>query len=317
MFSTNGHHHPLLRRRLAVVLAAGLAFVPEAVQADGGDLSAPANWSDWNSDPVLAANLALGAWLYFVGSRRLRERSRTWRSASGARVAAFGLAWATLILALQSPLDAMSEQLASAHMVQHMLVMTIAAPALVMSEPGRVWGAVFSPRLERSVARGFGRLAALRRASRNPYFAFALYGAATWVWHWPWLYQAALARPAVHDLQHLTFFGAAFLFWRVLIDPVRQRRVVPYLAIVLLFVTTLHTTVLGVAMTLAPHPWYADYFGRTEMWGWTPLEDQRLAGLIMWMPACVPYLLAALSLLAGVLTERDPSFIRHRPQLDR
>ncbi|HEV7278882.1 MAG TPA: cytochrome c oxidase assembly protein [Pirellulaceae bacterium] len=307
----------LFRREVGAVAAASLAMLAGVAHADGGNLTQPATWLDWTFDPVLAANLALGGWLYFAGARRLIHESRTWRSASRSRTVAFAVAWATLILALQSPLDAMSEQLASAHMVQHMLIMTIAAPAFVISQPGRVWLAALTHRSQETIRTATGRISPVLRASRDPCLAFALFAAATWTWHFPPLYEGALVRPVLHDLQHLTFFGAAFLFWRALLDPVAQRRVHPFLGILLLFATTLHTTLLSVLMTIAPQPWYATYLERTAMWGWTASEDQRLAGLIMWMPACVPYLLAALSLLASVLKERGSAAVRPLPQFDR
>lgn len=144
---------------------------------------------------------------------------------------------------------------------------------------------------------------------RHPVPLGAVYALALWAWHLPLLYESALRHAAVHDVQHLMFFGAACLFWRGLLDPLSRFRLDGGTAVLLLFATTLHSTVLGVLMTLAPAPWYAEYVGRTQWWGLSPLEDQQLAGLIMWMPACVPYVVAAAALLGIEIhgrTERVP-----------
>jgi len=143
----------------------------------------------------------------------------------------------------------------------------------------------------------------------HPLVAWSLYAVAMWAWHLPAFYASALRDPFVHDLQHLSFFASGCIFWRVLLDPRSRQRTVGLLAVVYLFTTTLHATLLGVLMTLAPTPWYPDYVGRTTLWQLTAMEDQQLAGLIMWMPACAAYLLIAVVAVAEVLGQME-----HAPQ---
>lgn len=291
-------------RRLAwmFLLSPWLALVIGADEAlaHGAPLDRPIGWADWNWDVVILLNLVLAGWLYARGLKTI------WRRTSPGHVVSPGQAWSFLggflvvSVAVISPLDQLSDQLAWAHMIQHMLLMTVAAPLLVLGSPGLVWMWGLSRQGRRWVGTSFERGRWARRvgdACWNPVAMWSLYAVATWFWHIPWLYDAALTSAWVHDLQHLSFFVAGVLFWRVLIDPLSHKRLEPSLAVLALFTTTLHATVLGVLMTIAPDPWYAPYDGRSQLWGLSPLEDQQLAGLIMWMPACATYLAAAIVLL--------------------
>jgi cytochrome c oxidase assembly factor CtaG len=134
-----------------------------------------------------------------------------------------------------------------------------------------------------------------------------LFACALWSWHHPLLYQAALRDPLVHDAQHLTFFVVAALFWRLALDPFSRRRLHPVPAIGYLFVTSLHASVLGIFMALAPTSWYLDYTLRTPPFGLTPLADQQIAGLIMWVPACLLYPLVAVALVGRWLAAHEPA----------
>jgi putative membrane protein len=272
--------------------------------ADAGGTYLPGApwWAGWNLDPVLLLNLALAGHLYHRGL------GRVWRAGAGRGVApwqagCFGAGLLVLLVALVSPLDALSGQLSAAHMVQHMLVMNLAAPLLALGSPAVVLLHGVPPAYRRPLGKLWRWLdpAALRR----PVAPWVLYSAALWAWHLPGLYQAALRHPVVHDLQHLTVFAAAFVFWRAVLDPAGRRRSGPAVGLVYLFTTSLHATVLGVFMTLAPRPWYPDYEGRTGAWGLTALEDQQLAGLIMWMPACLAYAAGAVGLLAAWLANEE------------
>lgn len=270
---------------------------------------------DWDLDPPVLASLALVTWLYARGQSRRRRSSSSDRTdrrpprRDGMRDAVcFASGIAALIVVLVSPLDPMSDQLASAHMVQHMMMMTVAAPLIIL---GATWQTCLGGLPPLSL-RAF---ASIRRAVRpwtgrlrdHPQAVWWGYAITMWAWHLPWLYGLALREPLVHDLQHLSFFVSACAFWQLSLSPHRGQRVSEPTAIALLFTTTLHATILGVFMTVAPTAWYPEYFGRTELWGWTPLEDQQLAGLIMWMPACAGYLLAAIWLFVRALRQCETS----------
>jgi cytochrome c oxidase assembly factor CtaG len=132
---------------------------------------------------------------------------------------------------------------------------------------------------------------------RNPLTATALQGAALWLWHAPVLYQLAFTNEAVHRLQHLSFFLAALLFWWVLLHgrgAGHGERTRGGIAVGCLFITVLHSGLLGALLTLSSHMWYPQQAGFTAEFGLTPIEDQQLAGLIMWIPMGGLYTGAAL-----------------------
>lgn len=283
--------------------------------ADSGTAGAvePANlWRTWNWDLLILLNLVLLNWCYLRGIRRLRTKAHGKRYAGPLPMAAFAGSSVVLIVALISPLHALSESLAAAHMVQHMLLMVVAAPLFVLGSPALVltWG------LPRSVLPLLGRCRRWLDAKLlwQPWFVWVIYAAALWLWHLPAAYQAALFDPLIHDAQHITFFVSACLYWRVLLDPVRRRQLQPIAAFVLLFTTALHAMVLGVFMALSPIIWYDVYAARTQPWGLTPLADQQLAGLIMWMPACLIYPAAAAAVIGRWLHDLSAATAPPAPQ---
>jgi len=299
-------------RAVCGVTAAATAFLgnlPEAL-AHGAPLDRRVRWYDWNWDPVLLLSLTLAIWLYARGLTEIWDRAGTGHVVSRIQAGAFAAGMLALMVALVSPLDPLGEQVAWAHMVQHMLVMTVAAPLLLLGSPLYVWLWALSPASRRALGQWWLRLSTLRflwRLTWAPLVAWTVYAVVTWAWHLPLLYNAALRYPWAHDLQHFCFFAAACLFWRVLVDPFSRLRMANSLGVLYLFTTTMHATLLGALMTVAPSPWYPDYIGRAELWGLTALEDQQLAGLIMWMPACAAYLLVAIVLLAKSLESHAAS----------
>jgi putative membrane protein len=112
----------------------------------------------------------------------------------------------------------------------------------------------------------------------------------------------------MHALQHASFLGSALIFWSAVIRP--RRRASLGLSIVYLFTTAVHTGVLGALMTFARAPWYPAYASTAQLWSLTPAEDQQLAGLIMWIPASVAYLVAALLILRRWLASSEVSVAR-------
>jgi putative membrane protein len=274
--------------------------------ADAGGSYLPDSpwWAGWNLDPVLLLNLALMSYVYQRGLGRL-WRAETGRAVAPWRVGCFAAGLFVMFVSLASPLDALSAELSAAHMVQHMLVMNVAAPLVALGSPGIVLLSGVPQVYRRPLGKLWRRIDPPGPGGvfRNPVVPWVLYAVALWAWHLPALYQSALSDPVVHDFQHLTFFAAAFVFWRVALDQVGH--VGPGAALASLFTTSLHATVLGVFMTLAPRPWYRAYEGRTDAWGLTALEDQQLAGLIMWMPACLAYLIGAVGVLAVWIANQE------------
>jgi putative membrane protein len=246
----------------------------------------------WSFEPgVVIPLIVLGVW-YARGAYVMRTRSS--HAPRATSIAAFAAGWATLLAALVSPIDGISEQLFSMHMVQHELLMALAAPLLVAARPGPALVWALGPRSRPGLVR-IVRAPTVRRTWRaltQPFTAWLIQGVVIWLWHAPPLFEAALRSDFVHALQHLAFLGSAVVFWWSIIHGRRQAR---GLAIVSLFTTAVHTGVLGALMTFARSPWYPAYGAGPEAWGLTLIGDQQLAGLIMWIPASAAYLVAALS----------------------
>jgi len=273
-------------------------------------------WTAWEWEPGIVLPLAITAVLHARGLRLLWDE-RVGRGIRVSEAASFCIGWMISALALLSPLHALAEQLFSAHMVQHELLMAVAAPLLVVGRPlvPMLWA------LPSSVRRRVGRmtrrtqLRAVWQLLSRPTLAFAIHGVAIWLWHVPALYQATLASDAVHALQHLSFFGTALLFWWSIIHGHthggRARATSFGLAVLLLFGTALHSGALGALLTFSHTVWYPIYAGSAASWHLTPLEDQQIAGLIMWIPASLAYLVAALALFASWLRASEDRVHEH------
>ena len=138
--------------------------------------------------------------------------------------------------------------------------------------------------------------------------ASLVHALALWIWHVPVLFEATLTSDAVHALQHALFFGTAVMFWQAVLFG--ERRAVDYgLAVLYLFLTAMHSGALGALITFASEPWYASYT-TTAAGRLSPLEDQQLGGLIMWIPAGMIYVVAGLVLFAAWLRESDRRMLR-------
>jgi putative membrane protein len=261
-------------------------------------------WTAWSWEPAVVALLLVSGWLYINGLRSLWRAAGEGRGVRRWEAAAFAGGWLTLAAALISPLHRLGGVLFSAHMIQHELLMVVAAPLLVLSRPiiPFLWAIPVSWR------RTAGDLAASRPVSTTwkwltlPSVAWALHAAAIWIWHAPALYQSTLSSETVHTLQHVSFIGTALLFWWALLHS-REGRLARPAAVIYLFTTAVHTSLLGALLTFSTRLWYPLYDAGAAAWGLTPLEDQQLAGMIMWVPAGLSYMIAALALSVTWLRE--------------
>jgi putative membrane protein len=283
---------------LAVVV---LLLLPatQTVSAHDGQPPAPHDlWSAWNWDPVILTSLLLAIWIYAKGQRELRRRSGLQPAPLNRRAAAFTAGMITLFLALVSPLDALSAALFSAHMLQHMLLIVVAPPLLILGVTPGSFLLGLAPSARRDLGGWWQQVAWLKpawQALTQPWAAWALNVLIVWVWHAPGLYQSALQNEALHMLEHLTFVGSSLLFWWAIIHPnMHLGRGDP--GMISLFTMGMQSGLLGALITFAPSPWYALYTSTTQAWGLSPLEDQQLAGAIMWIPVGAIYTLAALIL---------------------
>jgi putative membrane protein len=191
-------------------------------------------------------------------------------------------------------------------MAQHELLMVVAAPLLVLGRPlvPFLWALPMSWRRTAGNWSAAGPVRRLWELLTLPLVAWAMHAVAIWLWHAPGLYQASVRGEGMHALQHVSFLATALLFWWALLRG-REGRLGRPSAVLYLFTTALHTTVLGALLTFSARVWYPVYDWSTAPWGLTPLEDQQLAGLIMWVPAGLVYLIAALAIAATWLGEDE------------
>jgi cytochrome c oxidase assembly factor CtaG len=292
-------------RRLAAASVFLAAFLPEAALAHGGQHPLGTSGIGWSFAPLIVAPLAASAILYACGTLRLWRRAGIGRGVRYRQAAAFWSGWAALVLALVSPLHELGEHLFAAHMVEHEILMVVAAPLLVLARPGAAMLWALPARLRASFG-GIERrppVAASWRALTDPCLATVLHGAALWIWHVPILYSAVLTNSLVHWLQHISFLATALLFWWALLFG--RARVRGYGAAVgYLFATALHTSLLGALLVVSRTAWYAGQGAFASAFGLTILEDQQIAGLIMWVPAGFVYAGAALA-FAGIWIARS------------
>ncbi|MGK9232428.1 cytochrome c oxidase assembly protein [Inquilinus limosus] len=278
-------------RRLC--LAVPFALVPATAFAHAGhDDGYPWTWDWWITGPLL-----LTALLYARGVLRLWRRAGPGRGVGHGQAAMFLAGWLALAAALVTPLHALGERLFTAHMVEHEILMVLAAPLLALSRPvgAMLWGLPQGWRRSLGAAAGSRPWRRFWRAVTDPLAATVLHGIAIWAWHVPALFAAALAEEAMHALQHLSFLVTALLFWWSLLCRRGSRGV----AVGHLFATALHTGLLGALLVFSTRLWFPDQAGEAARWGLTALEDQQLAGLVMWIPACLAYPIAGLA-LAGL-----------------
>ena len=250
----------------------------------------------WTFDLWITSPLALSLMMYGVGTFALWRRAGWRRGVRTRQVGCYAAGWLMLGVALVSPIHHWGNELFAVHMVEHELVMALAAPLIALAQPG--WALPWAlpaaaRRVVGSVMQGYW-LRAGWAALTHPGAATILHGVAIWAWHIPVLFEAAVVSLALHRLQHLSFLVTGLLFWCAL---VRCRNA--GVAAAHLFATMLHTSILGALVALAPRVLYRLQTEGAAAWGLTPLQDQQLAGLIMWIPAGGIYAGAALLFFAA------------------
>ncbi len=259
--------------------------------------------SSWSLSPALAIALTGLFLIYTRGWRRLG-----WPIS---RLVAMAAGLAALVLAIASPIDALAGFLLSAHMVQHLLLLVIAPPLLWLAAPERVLLQGLPPSLLRdTLAPFFGSRTLVRvgRVLTRPAVGVAAMIAATTGWHLPPAYELALRSPTVHHLEHASFFAAALLFWWPLLHARRPR----WSLIPCLLLADAQNTVLSAWLVFSDHVVYSSYASVPRLLGITALDDQIVAGALMWVPGSFAFLGAAILTTARWLshapapTERAP-----------
>ena len=252
----------------------------------------------------VALPLAVAVTLFLRGAWHLRTRRRPGIGAG--RLTAAAVAFTAIGVALSDSVHAAGHTLFTAHMAQHLLLVSIAAPALLLADPIGVtlWG------LPRPLRRFVGRclvgghpvrrvLAGLTRMS----VTWPAYVAVLWLWHLPGPYEAALRSGPLHDLEHLVFFTAALLFWWPVIVPGPRLAPVahPAARVAYLVLGALQSAGLGLLLSSRGEPLYATYGATAPAWGWSGTDDQVWGGLLMWTVGAAVDMTAVLVVVAQAL----------------
>ncbi|MGZ5888146.1 MAG: cytochrome c oxidase assembly protein [Ramlibacter sp.] len=288
-----------------------LVFLTPAAGALAHDVEGQYTAADalsWGAEPWVLCLLALSLLLCALGLRTLLPRARGSRQQLLRQTLWFGLGWICLVLALASPVDLAGGFSFAAHMVQHELLMIVAAPLLVLGRPLGVWVWAFPAGWRRRIGNATrnGAVRAAWGSLTRPLNAWLLHFAALWMWHVPSSFQSALASNGMHALQHTCFLFSALLFWWAVLGKDGEHNARGS-AIVYLFTTMMHTGALGALFTFSASVWYPMYGSRAQAFGLTALEDQQLGGLIMWVPGGLAYVAAGLVLCARWLAQAPRS----------
>lgn len=233
--------------------------------------------SFWNFDPSVVGGTVLLVAGYALYTGPLRRRFSLGPEVPHFRQCLFYLGCLAMFLALTSPLDELGDEfLLSAHMVQHMLLAFVAAPLWLLGTPGWLVKVLLPPGLPEFLA--------------NPIFAFVVFNGAFWIWHLPRFYDAALQNEALHVVEHLTFMVGGVIGWAPLIGSDFGEPMTPGAKFIYLVPSLFSCDALAALITLFPTPLYPFYGHGGLLWGLTALEDQYLAGLAMWLPGDMLYL---------------------------
>ena len=269
-------------------------------------------WKTWTLEPEVVILLVLSGVLYWRGY--LRDRILDFRF----EAACFAAGWLALVIALCSPLHYWGRVLFSVHMLQHLILILVAAPLLVLGRPFAPFLLAFSPECARALS-GWTRSRAWRvfwRFLTLPLVAWLLHAIALWTWHIPALFQKTIDSELVHSLQHLSFLFSALLFWWAVIHG-RKGLAVYRTAALYLFTTAAYNGLLGALLLFAGTNWYPAYANATQSWGLTPIQDQKLGGLILLLPGCVLYIVALLPIFSGCTRESERRILLREKMLER
>ncbi|PWU21027.1 MAG: cytochrome c oxidase assembly protein [Candidatus Rokuibacteriota bacterium] len=257
----------------------------------------------WTIEPA-AVLAAVGAATLYAGGWATLARRMPERFGPG-RPVAFLAGLAALLLALSSPLDALGHQFLRAHMIQHLLLIVVAPPLLWMGAPMAPMLLGLPKPVRRIVAVGLasGPVRRLTRFLADPGFDLAAFFVAFWAWHVPALYDLALRSHPWHHFEHACFLITALLFWRPVILPWPARSSWPRWAMIpYLVLADVQNGVLAAIFTFSDRVIYSAYTTTLPAPSGSALEDQAIAGVIMWVPGSVAFLLPVLWLIVTAMT---------------
>ncbi len=242
----------------------------------------------WNWQPTVLVGCA-SLWLGYFASLGFKLVPRSFWFTGGVFLLGF---------ALVSPLDEIGDgYLFSVHMAQHLLLLLVIPPLLLMGLPASLVKPLY----------GLKFLAGIERILSLPYVAWIAGVFTMWAWHWPALYQATLENEAVHIGEHLTFLISAVIFWWPLLNPVEEKRLSALASFFFLFGATVSSSILGIILTFSPaglYPGYLNPFDRLGIlsiirtdWGLSPAVDQQIGGVMMWVLGGLSYLATMMAVI--------------------
>jgi len=276
--------------------ASGWHFLAGAspAEAHGGLGPGQSVWTAWNSDPLPALGVFLAAYLYFTGLSRWNNPSHpvnNWQRVS------FVLGLLAIFVALQSPVDALSDHLFSVHQAQHALLRMVGPLLVLLGAPMTPMLRGLPPGMLRSVVRLVVGSPKVRRGYQwltNPVVTTTLYLGALYLFQVPGPHNLALRNDAFHQVMHLVMFSTGMLFWWVVIDPKPHRSRLHYgLRILYLGLGVIPNTLLGAAITFNTNQLYAGYAEVERITSISLLLDQQLGGLVLWVAGDMMNMIAA------------------------
>lgn len=299
------------RSSLSIAVGAVAALAPLLVTAHTRERPTPETvWSSWNVDPLVVIPLLFGTWLYLRGTGALWRHAGAGEGITRWQRTAFLMGTATIAVALVSPLDAMGGALFSAHMVQHLLLFLVSPMLLAMGRPAIALAWALPEDVRKRLLVATHRRPIVGKAGSiwdHPLAVWAVFTTVLWIWHVPAFYDAALRSDAVHAMEHATFVLAAFMFWSWLLRPAAGRHSRRGLAVLIVFTSVMQSGVLGALLTFAGTPLYEGHVPYAPQWHLTPLEDQQLAGLLMWIPMGLWFTATTILVFLAWLRDADRS----------
>jgi putative membrane protein len=265
------------------------------VLAHAGHVHPPTLATAFSPTPWLLVPLTAWALLYAAGLRRLWTRAGTGTGVRPAGVAGALAGVVVLLLSTTWPLDAYGEWSLAAHIAQHMLLIAFVPPLLLAGQPLAVAAHALGPALARRANRLVGPVRA--RATAALTAASVVHGVVLCAWHVPAATTAALESDPVHWTMHGTFLACGLWLWAAMWRRIREPRVGAGAGVVAMVAVMMQMGFIGALLTFSTRPLYPVYAERVPALGLEVMADQQLAGVLMWVPSCVPYLVGAVWLL--------------------
>ena len=233
----------------------------------------------WSWDPSIIIGILAVSAAYFYAVGPLRRKRDLRPPVSRGQVCFFISAQLLLALALLSPLDDIGDEyLFSAHMVQHVVLAAVWPPLVLLSLPPWLVRPVFT-----------GPFRSLAEFFTLPVIALIAFNIDIYFWHIPPFYDATLTNEQIHIVEHLSFMAFGLLVWWPILSPIARQRLSYPIQVLYLFAAGMFMMALGIVFTFAPVAFYQPYVDAPRLWGFSPVSDQQLGGLIMWYPGNVPY----------------------------